>query len=412
MRENLNNQSYTKLGIGITTFNRRAMLERTLTAIAETTTTPYVLFVADDGSLDGTREMLKSRNVPHLAGANRGIAWNKNRVLFYLHRLMKCDVIIVLEDDTFPIEKGWETPWVHAVKRYGHINLAPSHWAVDYAGGDGTPTNPFQSTLVTGQCVGFSSAALDQVGYMDPRFRRYGFEHAEHTERLIRCGFGGVTQGEHVERRIFLISSALKVEGLDKPPDFAGIALNAPIMQQLKNDPVFRSPWRDDEENAFFQAEMGAVYGSMAWEPGPDWILATYDSKAIRYDFASQILAAGSVTLADVSSVGVRVRGQTAWIFANNGHCSPQSWFRFVSEAFFEIVVSTEAATSFQLVYAPGPGFGLRTAGRYLCCEGAADRRLTCSRSELRDWETFRFGGYLPRLTKLEGLTLPRPHSE
>ena len=41
MRENLNNQSYTKLGIGITTFNRRAMLERTLTAIAETTTTPY-----------------------------------------------------------------------------------------------------------------------------------------------------------------------------------------------------------------------------------------------------------------------------------------------------------------------------------------------------------------------------------
>ena len=43
-----------------------------------------------------------------VTGRNMGIAWNKNRALFLLGAIAQCDVVILLEDDSFPTSDGWD----------------------------------------------------------------------------------------------------------------------------------------------------------------------------------------------------------------------------------------------------------------------------------------------------------------
>lgn len=388
-----------RLGIGITTFNRRAMLKRAVEAVAAHTRAHHLLFVADDGSTDGTASMLSECGITHLAADNRGIAWNKNRALYYLHRIRRCDIVLLLEDDTFPTASGWEEVWVDAVERHGHVNLAPSHWPLNYSGGDGSPARPYLSRQVTGQCVGFGAAALEQAGYMDTRFRRYGFEHVEHTQRLIRSGFGGIAGPAGIDPTVFLISSALAVEGLEKGPDSAGIAHNGPIMRMMEGDPLLRPAWRTDEEGAILRAEMASVSHGPVRDPGPDWLIAASDGVPLRYERASRRLHARN---ADPESlpVGARVRGRDVRLFVETPDDVRLSWLRLIGrDGEAELIAEPGEATRFELVYAPGPGFALRSDGLFLCCEMAENRRLTHTRSALSLWETFRFAGYLARRT-------------
>lgn len=196
-----------KLGIGITTYNRAGHLAQTLDAVAAFTETPHLLLVADDGSSDGTADLLRERRVAHLAPPNGGVAWNKNRLLYDLAHVEGCDVILLLEDDTRPTRAGWERAWIEAARRHGHMNLAGDWILTHVTGGAGTPADPYRSPVTSGQCVVFSRAAIEAAGFMDTRFRRYGYEHGEHTERLVKSGFGGdPSTGE-----VFLIDSDLLV---------------------------------------------------------------------------------------------------------------------------------------------------------------------------------------------------------
>lgn len=99
-----------KLGIGAVTYKRKDKLARCLDSLAQNTVTPHVIAVADDGSNDGTEELVGDRGLTFITGKNRGVAWNKNRALYYLHVVERCDVVIILEDDAFVTEKGWEVP--------------------------------------------------------------------------------------------------------------------------------------------------------------------------------------------------------------------------------------------------------------------------------------------------------------
>ena len=113
------------LGIGIVTYNRRAVLSETLDRVQQHTKHPRtVVAVADDGSTDGTLDMLRARQVLTVTGRNMSIAWNKNRALFLLSELLRCDVVLLLEDDAYPARDHWETEWIHAAVRWGHANVA------------------------------------------------------------------------------------------------------------------------------------------------------------------------------------------------------------------------------------------------------------------------------------------------
>jgi GT2 family glycosyltransferase len=127
-----------RIGIGIITCNRKDVLAATLARVRAHTAMPYELAVADDGSTDGTAEMVRAQNITLVTGRNMGIAWNKNRALFLLGAVMQCDAVILLEDDSFPTSDGWHHEWMQAALRWGHVNLAGAWFSDSFLSGTGT----------------------------------------------------------------------------------------------------------------------------------------------------------------------------------------------------------------------------------------------------------------------------------
>jgi glycosyltransferase involved in cell wall biosynthesis len=254
-----------RLGVGIVTFNRKNVLAETLARVQAHTTSPFTLVVADDGSEDGTDKLVREKNVTLVTGQNMGIAWNKNRALFLLADIMQCDVVILLEDDTFPIRDGWEGEWVDAAHRWGHSNCAGEWFRSEFLKGSGTLDDPILCKVVTAQCSVYSREALRYGGYLDSRFFGFGQEHVEHTRRLIRVGrYGGTYEDIDGEvRPIYkLIWGGIQVT---TPPSFSNRAdteRNWRVCQQLLFEETYRAPWRDDIELAQFHAEMARAVAS------------------------------------------------------------------------------------------------------------------------------------------------------
>jgi hypothetical protein len=134
---------------------------------------------------------MSAQGITVVTGPNMGVAWNKNRALFLLGTMLRCDVVILLEDDSYPVRDGWTNAWVQASERWGHVNLAGEWFRDSFLRGTGTIDDPILSKDVSAQCSGFSRPALLFGGYLDSRFRGWGHEHVEHTRRLLRIGYGG-----------------------------------------------------------------------------------------------------------------------------------------------------------------------------------------------------------------------------
>ena len=176
----------SKIGIGITTYNRSVNLRDTLTGVFATST-PDVVAVADDGSEDDTASVMGDfPNVVYLQNPNGGIARNKNRLLFRLFAIERCDVVILLEDDTKPILKGWIEEWSRAARMYGSVSCGGV-----FTSGEGAATSPFTCPEITAQCWAINRDAWQGIGYLDHRFKSYGYEHVEWQRRAALSGWGG-----------------------------------------------------------------------------------------------------------------------------------------------------------------------------------------------------------------------------
>ena len=250
-----------RLGIGIVTYNRKDVVLETLSRVRAHTATPCIVAVADDGSDDGTADAVRAQQVTVATGPNMGIAWNKNRALFLLSAVMQCDVVILLEDDSFPTQDGWEAEWITASERWGHANLGAPWLHDSFLKGTGTVDDPYLSLDVTAQCSSFSREALLYGGYFDSRFRGYGQEHVEHTRRLLRVGYGGTHEDIAGEvRPIYkLLKSSIEVLSGHSFSNAADRDRNWLMCRQLLFDEAYRMPWRDDTEMAQFRAEMQAA---------------------------------------------------------------------------------------------------------------------------------------------------------
>jgi glycosyltransferase involved in cell wall biosynthesis len=250
------------LGIGVITYNRCALLRQTIDRIRATTLHPNAsLLVADDGSTDTTREMLRELDVAYVTGVNAGVTWNKNRALFLLSELAGCDIVVLLEDDVQPAYPGWEAPWIESALRWGHMNLARTDLQDQFIYGTGSPSDPIGSKVVSAQCAAFSREALAYGGYFDPRFKGYGHGHVEHSVRLARAGYGGGYEVVEGERRVVFKVIFGQFELLD-PPTFRTpdqVARNLLVAQAVMGDQSYRAPWRDDAEMTRFRGEMAAT---------------------------------------------------------------------------------------------------------------------------------------------------------
>jgi glycosyltransferase involved in cell wall biosynthesis len=97
--------SAPSLAVVIPTYNRRAILERTLAALAAQTEPDFRIVVVDDGSTDGTWEWLERRaataalpSVVALRQENRGQGQARNRGL----REVDEELVLFLGDDVIP----------------------------------------------------------------------------------------------------------------------------------------------------------------------------------------------------------------------------------------------------------------------------------------------------------------------
>ena len=254
------------IGVGVTTYNRRWKLEETLARLRAVTPGPFDLVVADDGSTDGTVEYLAGTGLDFVTGRNRGVAWNKNRALYTLfHR--GHDVMVLLEDDAFPAEIGWLDMWVEAVLRYDHVNYAggwfPPHI---FLRGSGTVDDPFITTASTAQVSAFSRRAIERVGFFDTRFRGYGHEHVDLTQRMIREGMGGFWDPSREDGGYEYLSLAggMQPTADSSFADDGQVRANGALFASLRDEPVHREAWQDEAERATLIAEVGSVAAAVA----------------------------------------------------------------------------------------------------------------------------------------------------
>jgi hypothetical protein len=235
-----------KLGIGISTFRRPALLAQCVEKVQALTTTSHQIVVADDGSGDETAQALPALPIKFITGRTMGVFWNKNRALFALRAVMQCDIIILIEDDIFPNERGWERTWIEAAQKFGHVNLA-GDWLRDSSlGGTGSIDDPVLSESISGQVAAFSRVALENVGYMDTRFRGYGYGHADHSTRMIRAGYGGIIKdGRPV---YFLIEGAVVATARQSDESGPDLVTDARVLAESRHQPIFRPAFRSEIE--------------------------------------------------------------------------------------------------------------------------------------------------------------------
>ena len=190
-----------QLGIGIVTYNRRTVLSETLDRVRQHTKHPRtVIAVADDGSTDGTQDMLRERNVLTVTGRNMSIAWNKNRALFLLSEMLRCDVVLLLEDDAFPASDHWEARLDQRRVSAGGMPTWRVRWIEGpcrsrlrcrHYGGGSDPQQPAYRAMRASFTRGIVVRRLFRhaVPRIWPRaYRAYGPAAAPGLWRHVRCG--------------------------------------------------------------------------------------------------------------------------------------------------------------------------------------------------------------------------------
>jgi len=250
------------IGIAINTYNRRAQLLKLVESIREHCTRPVHLAVFDDGSRDGSVAAVAPLVDMVLEAPNGGIPVNKNRTLFYFLALRPVEQLILLEDDVVVTSRRWLRLLIRAIRRHGHINFSSPRWPRDnpqfhgrLLGGKGTARSPERWSIVSGACCGCDAAVLRQrVGYVNPRFRGYGYEHIEWTRRFLLAGHGGRQRGEHRWSYLSLPHGLAFQESVSNR-DADAIARNAAVMAELQGAGGFvPRPWLDEEERKRFLA--------------------------------------------------------------------------------------------------------------------------------------------------------------
>ncbi len=378
-----------KVGIAICSFNRKDILAKTIDAIKANTSVSYELVVSDDGSTDGTQKMLDDLKVEYITGQNRNIAWNKNRAIYYLKHKKNVDVLVLLEDDTYPLEANWEVNWISGIQRWGHINLAASHWPKNFSYGLGTPENPYRSAHISAQCAGFSKEAIDQVGYFDSRFKSYGMEHIDHSIRLVKAGFGGKypTEKTHVVL-YYLIDSPLFLDCIDENLDKQKNNENVGLFMQLLQEPLCRSPWNSNEEQFIFLSEQ------------------EYPTRDQRYRFLSLKNDEDSVLAYDLSGEDFRFVDQNnlktdifrAVFFYHDLNGLRAFWvdkkevkFLVFDGVYPKITDKKSNATLLSVDFDLQKGLFLKSEGFFATCEKTDNGKLRLNRTKGNLWERMYF---------------------
>lgn len=188
--------------IVVVNWNTRDLVARCVEAVRRHTQEPYEIILVDNGSEDGSRELIAAlegpgtravllpANLGFAAGANRGIAAARG------------DAVCLLNTDA-TVTRGWLGSLRRALSRPDAGLAGPG---TDHAKGAqrrkpwfGRWPPPFRRTrdvdYLSFFCVVVSREALDAVGLLDERFGLGTFEDDDYCRRARAAGFRLVLDG-------------------------------------------------------------------------------------------------------------------------------------------------------------------------------------------------------------------------
>ncbi len=177
-----------KIGIGLTCFKRYDLVSANCEFLAGCISDDLKIVVADDGS----PKKQNTYGIPLIEGENKGVAINKNRLLY---ALQDCDLIFIIEDDVEIknlkfIEKFAES--VCDFASFGPIESCPFWKIISKESGVinyTTKINHRKELFYTpGSFTALTKHALSKIGGLNCGFLGLGLEHMEWAYRAYKFG--------------------------------------------------------------------------------------------------------------------------------------------------------------------------------------------------------------------------------
>lgn len=172
-----------KIGIGITTQNRRQVALDSLVEIKKYSPNAKIVIV-DDCSHD------PFPNADFRFTDIAGVAKAKNKCLELLE---DCDYIFLFDDDCYPISEGWEQYYITAYEKKDchQMQFIFDKLKSGFKTGNDAVTD-FGLLLgysnPCGTMIFLTNKCLKTIGGFDTDFGRYGYEHIEYSRRAFNAG--------------------------------------------------------------------------------------------------------------------------------------------------------------------------------------------------------------------------------
>lgn len=185
--------------IGIVTWNRRLLTERCIESLLRTAGHPLRLFVADNGSTDGTREYLLTLYEKGaiqrllLFDRNYGIAPASNS----LWELSDGKFFLKLDNDVEALREGWLAEMVRICTRNPEVGLlafsfqkqlyGKEYPRIRLSGGDIIQA---PDETLNGACIMIPRATRHRLGFWCEDYAPYGEEDTDYCQRAHLLGMG------------------------------------------------------------------------------------------------------------------------------------------------------------------------------------------------------------------------------
>lgn len=174
-------ETKTRVGVAITTHNRRELLLAAIPHWLNNMPGDAVLVIVDDGS---------DQPLDHIDGATiirhdypLGIAAAKNRCISALIDA-GCDHLFLADDDVWPTDPGWWKPYIDSPEPHLSYQWAGGHRVkVDYA-----DEYHFAVTFPRGVMLYAEARVIDTVGGMATHYGAHGGEHVDWSYRIHAAG--------------------------------------------------------------------------------------------------------------------------------------------------------------------------------------------------------------------------------
>lgn len=169
-----------KIGIGITVHNRNETAKHTIEQIRKYAPKDAKIVVVDDAS------RIPFEGADFRFDVNVGIARAKNKCFELLD---DCDYIFLFDDDCYPVDFGWEKPYIES--GVNHLSFTFDRLANGKQNGNKIVEHYGLLNVFNNPCgcmLFFTRKCLELVGGFNPLYKVYGYEHVDLSVRIHNAG--------------------------------------------------------------------------------------------------------------------------------------------------------------------------------------------------------------------------------